>query len=145
MICNNCRYQSPDGLNFCPNCGIQFNPNAFRAQQVPQSVSNFNIPATETPDAAQKSIFTLGLIAFGVNMIWILIGLFNDLMGYEFYMRFSIVFKIISLVTTVASLFFSFLFVKKQSYKTTLLILFIVLVLIEIIRIFLRQFFGSMF
>lgn len=143
MICNNCRYQFPDGLNFCPNCGIQINPQAFRPYQTPPS--NYSIPGTEQPEVAQKSIFTLGIIAFSVNFFWILIRFLTGLMGYEIYSQFSFVFKLLSFLTTITTVFFAFVFVKKQSYKNILLILFIVLILFEIYQVFLRDYFGRLF
>ncbi len=148
MVCNNCRYQSPDGLNFCPNCGIAFNPQFARPYQPPQSFQQ-GFPSGQTgnnpEEQSQKSIFRLGIIAFSVNFFWIAFNFIIGFFGYGFYEQFHFVFRFITLITTVATLFFAFIFVKKQSYKTLLLILFIVLFLFEVYEIFLRDYMGRMF
>jgi hypothetical protein len=150
MICNNCRYQSPDGLNFCPNCGIAFNPQFARPYQPPQ-------PSFQQPNFQQgfpgasvgissvkksdKHIFTIGIVAFGIKIFWILLSFF----GYGIFGSFFIISQFLALISSVTVLFLCMIYVKKQTNKTLLIIFFSLLCLFEIYETFFLGNFGRIF
>jgi len=144
MICNQCGMQLYDGANFCPNCGVQFNPNVYRYQQ-PQNFPQGNFPENGESDKMQKAIFTLGLVSFCVNVFWIFIGFLQRFIGFNLLGRSGFFYQSLSVLGSVVIVFLSFIFAKKQNHKTILLILFIVLVLFEIYQFFFRHFFGYLF
>lgn len=144
MVCNNCRYQSPDGINFCPNCGINFNPQMARPYQAPQNFQQgFPMGQAETSIAekSDKNIFTIGIVAFSVKIFWILFSF----VGYGMFGGMNLVYSILSLLTSVAVLFFCMIYVKKQSHKTLLIIFFSLLCLFEIYETFFIGNFGRIF
>ncbi|HET6991142.1 MAG TPA: zinc ribbon domain-containing protein [Bacteroidia bacterium] len=137
MVCNNCRYQTPDGLNFCPNCGLPFNPQFARPYQASQSFQQgFNTGHSEISPAekSDKNIFILGIIAFSVKIFWTLIGFF----GFGIFERFIWIYKFLAIASSVIVLLFAMIYVKKQTYKTLLLIFFLLLTIIELYLYFIR-------
>jgi hypothetical protein len=147
MICNRCQFQTADGANFCANCGMPFNPQAFRPYQPPQQQYSPGNPyaneANQDFDKSQRALLILGLVSFGVNIFWAGFSFLMRLIGYRYYENFSFFIKPLSIATGVMVVFLCFLLAKKQGTKTILLVLFIVATLIEIVQVYLPGFLGG--
>ena len=137
MICNNCQCQIYDGANFCPNCGVQFNPYISRPYQ-PQT--NYNLPGNDVNEneKLEKSIFILGLVSFCVHLLYFFIDVLHSFFGLGWVWHSGLIYSAINLASIVVIVFLSFLFVKKQSYKTPLLIFSIVLFVLGLYHYFFR-------
>jgi hypothetical protein len=160
MICTRCGNQNPDSSYFCSNCGT---PNQSSASTQPPSTSpppyqpppqNFQQPVYAAPGSdmnyeltrAQKAIFIIGLVEFGILIFWKLFAFVMDLVGGEYsYERYNFIERPIELATTITVPLLCFLFAKKGTFKTILMIAFILTCLIALYDTFLREFVHHFF
>ena len=161
MICNRCGNQNPDSAYFCSNCGAL--QNAQPTQPPPYQQPNYQQPVYQQPrqqyyapipdqhselTKAQKALFIIGLVEAGIIIFWKVFYFFMDLIGMEYY-RYTWLTKPFALLTSISVVLLCFLFAKKGTYKTILLIAFILVCLVEIYDLFLvglvHHFFRHLF
>jgi hypothetical protein len=142
MICNRCGCPIYDGANFCPNCGVQFNPHILRPYQPPPP----HLRENEISNNAQNAIFILGLASFALNMLLLFATFFQQSFLFDSLFRKSgLIFKSITFIVSITIVFLCFIFAKKQTHKIILLVFFVLLAFLEISQIFLRNFFRHLF
>jgi hypothetical protein len=137
MICNRCGTQNVVNANFCSACGTQLRQQLLN----PFSNPGFQPHNLIAPDEgkAYRSIFTIGIIVFAIDIFWALYNFIVQLIGYEHFSDLSVFITPLSLISSVALPFTCFLFARKGSQKNVLLVLFIVISLIQLYRHYLYK------
>ena len=137
MLCPRCNAQYPDHSNFCFHCGLQVNPNM---PPQPNAPFNPNMPPMGNPmnmapgmdDKKETYLFRLGMICFIVNMFWAFYRFIGTLLKSEIMYDMHYIMDYIQVLTYSMVLLFSFIYVKRPNYKTTLIVFFVVSVIFTV-------------